>query len=247
MAHAFCSCLSDSIAPPYICRFAGNLARLARFFSDVKEAPPRDPRRRSVKVSACPEEASSCQRGRTMVPARRPDSIGMAAPGDPDSIGIPLRPNGSSVPQAGRIQAAFVRYQPGLTCTGRPRMARASLRSGAIRKEMLPYCVQQPGAWPPQRAVPIESGRFALAHQTPSAAHRAANPDSTCPDSIGIGIPPVNRGDIPMESGARFPCLHVLMLSLTTPGPSQSLRSGFPLLSVFICGFFLSAFSAPRR
>ena len=74
-------------------------------------------------------------------------------------------------------------------------MARASLRGGAIRKEMRPHCVQSPRAWPPQRAVPIESGRFALAHQTPSAARRAANPDSTCPDSIGIGIPPVNRGD----------------------------------------------------
>ena len=27
-------------------------------------------------------------------------------------------------------------------------MAIASLRGGAIRKEMLPHCVQQPGAWP---------------------------------------------------------------------------------------------------
>ncbi len=58
-------------------------------------------------------------------------------------------------------------------------MARASLRGGAIRKEMLPHSVQPPGAWPRQRAVPIESGRFALVHQTPSAAHRAD------PDGIG--------------------------------------------------------------
>ncbi len=69
-------------------------------------------------------------------------------------------------------------------------MARASLRGGAIRKEMLPHCVQPPGAWPPPRAVPIRSGRFALAHQIPSAARRAANPES-------IGIPHVNRGETP--------------------------------------------------
>ena len=31
-------------------------------------------------------------------------------------------------------------------------MAIASLRNGAIRKEMLPHCVQPPGAWPPPRA-----------------------------------------------------------------------------------------------
>ena len=160
--------------------------------------------------------------------ACRPDSIGMAAPGDPDSIGAPVRRNGTSLPQPGCIQAAFVRYQPRLTCTGRPRMAIASLRSGAIRKEMLAHCVQEPGAWPPLRA-PDSIGmstRFALAPQTPSAARRPANPDS-------IGIPHVNRPDTPRLAAS---CLRALMPSLKTPGPSQSLRSGFPVLSVSICG-----------
>ena len=51
---------------------------------------------------------------------------------------------------------------------------------------------------PPQRAVPIESGRSTPAHQTPSAAHRSANPDS-------IGIPHVRqkRG----RKGVRMICL----------------------------------------
>ena len=49
----------------------------------------------------------------------------------------------------------------------------------------------------------MESGRFAPADPNASIAHRTANPDSTCPDSIGIGIPHVNRGDIPIPSGTR--------------------------------------------
>ena len=57
-------------------------------------------------------------------------------------------------------------------------MAIVSLRGGAIRKEMLPHCVQQPGAGPPQRAVPIESGRFAPEHQTPFIAQRGEREQS---------------------------------------------------------------------
>ena len=39
-------------------------------------------------------------------------------------------------------------------------MARASLRSGAVRREMLPHCVQQPGA----RPQPKEAGHGNLPH-----------------------------------------------------------------------------------
>ncbi len=45
----------------------------------------------------------------------RPPSV--AAPGDPDSIGTLMRPNAASLPQAGCIQPAFVRYQRRLANT----------------------------------------------------------------------------------------------------------------------------------
>ena len=95
-----------------------------------------------------------------------------------------MRPVENSVPQAGGIQAAFVRYQRRLTCTGRPRMARASLRRGAIRKEMLPHCVQQR-----ERGHPSEPGCVnPVRARTPNPVRRAPHREP---------IPPVNRGDTP--------------------------------------------------
>ncbi len=146
-----------------------------------------------------------------------------------------MQPVENSVPQAGCIQAAFVKYQPQLSCTGRPRMAIASLRGGAIRKEMLPHCAQPPGAWPPQRAGLCQPG---------SRPQTKPRPPRTAPPTHPSREPG-------RHAPARSPCLRALMPSLKTPGPSSVedslVRSGFPVLSVFICGFFLCGESSPAR
>ena len=75
-------------------------------------------------------------------------------------------------------------------------MAIASLRGGAIRKEMLPHCVQQPSE--PGCANPVRA-------RTPNLVRRA--PDRQ-------PIPHVNRGD-PEQSGAE---------QTLTPNPSPGGR-----------------------
>ncbi len=102
----------------------------------------------------------------------------------PPETGAPVQPVGNSVPRAGCIQAAFVRYQPRLACTGKPRMAIASLRRGAIRKEMLPHCVQER-----ERGHPSEPGCVnPVRARTPNPVRRAPHRQP---------IPHVNRGDTP--------------------------------------------------
>ncbi len=159
-----------------------------------------------------------------MVPVRRP--------WPPPETGAPVQPVENSVSQASCIQTAFVRYQPGLTCTGRPRLAIASLRGGAIRKEMLPHCVQPPGAWPSPRAGLCQPG---------SRPHTKPRPSRTAPPRHPAREPG-------RHAPARSPCLRALMPSLKTPVPSSVedslVRSGFPVLCVSICGCFPWAFWA---
>ncbi len=55
-------------------------------------------------------------------------------------------------------------------------MAKDSLRSGAIRKEMLPHCVQRPGVRPPQRAGLCQAGSRSHTKPRPPRAGPPTHP-----------------------------------------------------------------------
>ena len=76
-------------------------------------------------------------------------------------------------------------------------MTGASLRGGAYRKEMLPHCVQQPGAWPQPKEAGHGNNILGATHAKAQGLEQGARPGDTegvqgCGDSC-LGLDAMDR------------------------------------------------------
>ncbi len=73
-------------------------------------------------------------------------------------------------------------------------MARASLPSGATRKEMLPHCVQQPGAWPQPKEVSYGNNILRATQAKAHGLEQGSRPGDTGGGTKGVRMNDSNPG-----------------------------------------------------